>query len=67
MRSECRERSGGGEGDRGKEAERNEALSGRYGRAEQPQSAAAGAGNPHARKQWSRNRPKLNLTHLFMC
>lgn len=38
-----------------REGERNEALSGRYGPAEQPPSAAAGAGNPHARNQWSTN------------
>ena len=38
---------------------RNETLSGRYERAEQSQSAAAGTGNPHVRKQWSRKVPKV--------
>lgn len=42
-----------------RESLRNETLSGRYGRTEQSQSAAAGTGNPHVRKQWSRNGPKV--------
>lgn len=49
------------EGRSKREGERNEALSRGYGQTEKPQSAAAGAGNPHARKQWSRNWPKLVL------
>lgn len=51
-------KEGGRKDDRGREGERNEALSRGYGRTEKPQSAAAGAGNPHARKRWSRNWPK---------